>query len=1079
MRAGSVRGTSASADKSRDESSSAWSEDSETSTEDWDSSSLGSDDYEEVDGVEGKVFSFRPTRAPPAEIASESELETAGGQINMGTSDAHQTEMRNVRIDGPPPKSSMLKTLDVFASDYTGDFFIEGTHSAKLTTIHDTRKQHHPLFRWMHLSQPILDLDTMSAEIVRVAGLGSAELYALAKLFTQIKREAVKARRTTEGDTVRHMEPKSISVPIPTDDSQPLARGGGSTSSQRYMTWVCLPYFSLETYGGPLSAESNTLFPIETLLQSQYTRTTATRETQQVHYRSNPTSGDKCYHIAQLWCIIVDKSLLVTCGRMPSASLRENIISISPEPPAESPPRSKMIYVSYYDNVMWSFSLEDCSTWFGFIKHFHAFWPRPIGFFHRDKVVTEEDWPRILYTCRHANSPVTLALRFCSLSSPRAPGSLQPLETVVSHASEKTKQGTYVPGSSGSAITKTVSELFHVFTWLDDVQLEPGSSSAGESAIQQSLGEVDGYLASSTKLQEKSAYKRCNHSTRQTVHAYLEGQSQAIGSQGDDERSKDYSQRVDIYNAAELVFQFFLPVSVDQDVPTVGKYWGAVQKLVEMPQPPPVDPGDEDEPRAKSKRSHPKGMVSQSVLSEVRNMLRGLSRIIVYFQGIMKHVPAADRRALFIPDTLVLAWMHLLMALVMSLHEIEGWDENLGVFGELTIKGSMDVMSTLPRVDLRKHTAMQPLQLVSLLGLKLFQDSTDGNQTLSDIYAEYIKDLDNEIRVSPSRSHQSRIGWLLEEIAIIMDVIATQRQIVSGLQSRPGRPTQLKRVEAGLLQTVGSKHDTPEYDALDITAHQRSRFHSSTHHVRPHSTAHHVSRQVEPVIGSTEPDDISKLSPTDPNGLLGLLLGDCKYWVDKRTREFSEMRTEAARLEAMNVTRIDTTKDRQEAAVYAFTMVTIVFLPLGTISSIFGMNTSDIANLESGQWVYWATAIPVTVLVIIIGLWWMGELRSLVEWLLGRRYKRSGTDYRHVALATPPPPSGPHVFTWPPSTSGGTAAWWDSSTDGSTLYKSCREAASTIGDYAWDAFMETNREPLGYVKKMTWAKYQDVGSDLL
>lgn len=94
---------------------------------------------------------------------------------------------------------------------------------------------------------------------------------------------------------------------------------------------------------------------------------------------------------------------------------------------------------------------------------------------------------------------------------------------------------------------------------------------------------------------------------------------------------------------------------------------------------------------------------------------------------------------------------------------------------------------------------------------------------------------------------------------------------------------------------------------------------------------------------------------------------------------------------------IDTTKDRQEAAVFAFTMVTIVFLPLGTISSIFGMNTSDIANMELGQWVYWATALPTTGLVIVLGLWWMGELENLFNklpnWV---PYRRSGTRSRYL-----------------------------------------------------------------------------------
>jgi hypothetical protein len=82
-----------------------------------------------------------------------------------------------------------------------------------------------------------------------------------------------------------------------------------------------------------------------------------------------------------------------------------------------------------------------------------------------------------------------------------------------------------------------------------------------------------------------------------------------------------------------------------------------------------------------------------------------------------------------------------------------------------------------------------------------------------------------------------------------------------------------------------------------------------------------------------------------------------------------------------NVTNIDITKDKQEKAVYAFTMVTIIFLPLGTISSIFGMNTYDIANLELSQWVYWATALPTTLIVIVGGLWWMGELQNLVRWI--------------------------------------------------------------------------------------------------
>ncbi len=77
----------------------------------------------------------------------------------------------------------------------------------------------------------------------------------------------------------------------------------------------------------------------------------------------------------------------------------------------------------------------------------------------------------------------------------------------------------------------------------------------------------------------------------------------------------------------------------------------------------------------------------------------------------------------------------------------------------------------------------------------------------------------------------------------------------------------------------------------------------------------------------------------------------------------------------------DTTKFRQENAVYAFTVVTVIFLPLSAVSSIFGMNTSDMRDLEQGQWLYWATAIPVTAGVILLGLLWTGELRNAFEWV--------------------------------------------------------------------------------------------------
>ncbi|KAK8005582.1 Mg2+ transporter protein- CorA-like protein [Apiospora arundinis] len=458
-------------------------------------------------------------------------------------------------------------------------------------------------------------------------------------------------------------------------------------------------------------------------------------------------------------------------------------------------------------------------------------------------------------------------------------------------------------------------------------------------------------------------------------------------------QKKLYSQRVDIYNAADLVCQFFLPNDMDEDAPTVGKFWGAIMSFV---------------------------------------------------KGIFNYIPAEKRHSFRIQDALVHAWMHLLMGLIMSSKDIGNWSEHLDVCSDLFTEGAKDIISQFSTVDLLEHAVMQPLELVSLLSLKLIQDSTDEKTDLTESYFKEVEDLDCEIRENPNRSHQSRISWIKEEISIIQEVVRAQKSMVAQLQlwplsrdrahqtgaeafilkgdtdksmlERAGRTErdlqQSTQQTSSRLRTVQiitterrvqgePRHHhrsiAPQQDGYYGTPYNSTPYHSTPYHSTPyHSTPYHSTPYQ--FYNNNNDNDFNmgasltesfKLSPTDPNGLLGLLLGDCQTYLERRDGELSKLNYASSNLLGMNANQIDSTKDRQEAAVYAFTMVTIVFLPLGTISSIFGMNVSDIANLELSQWVFWATALPVTALVIITGLWWMGELRNLVDWLRGRL---GGTD---------------------------------------------------------------------------------------
>jgi NhaP-type Na+/H+ or K+/H+ antiporter len=54
--------------------------------------------------------------------------------------------------------------------------------------------------------------------------------------------------------------------------------------------------------------------------------------------------------------------------------------------------------------------------------------------------------------------------------------------------------------------------------------------------------------------------------------------------------------------------------------------------------------------------------------------------------------------------------------------------------------------------------------------------------------------------------------------------------------------------------------------------------------------------------------------------------------------------------------------------------VTIIFLPISTVASVMGMNTADVRNMDKTQWVFWATALPLTVVVIVVSLFAAGIL---------------------------------------------------------------------------------------------------------
>jgi Mg2+ and Co2+ transporter CorA len=56
----------------------------------------------------------------------------------------------------------------------------------------------------------------------------------------------------------------------------------------------------------------------------------------------------------------------------------------------------------------------------------------------------------------------------------------------------------------------------------------------------------------------------------------------------------------------------------------------------------------------------------------------------------------------------------------------------------------------------------------------------------------------------------------------------------------------------------------------------------------------------------------------------------------------------------------------KNVAIFIFTVVTVVFLPLSFVTSYLGMNTSDVRDMEQGQWLFWAIGGAVTAMTLLV-----------------------------------------------------------------------------------------------------------------
>ncbi|KAI1175278.1 cora-like Mg2+ transporter protein-domain-containing protein [Nemania sp. FL0916] len=217
------------------------------------------------------------------------------------------------------------------------------------------------------------------------------------------------------------------------------------------------------------------------------------------------------------------------------------------------------------------------------------------------------------------------------------------------------------------------------------------------------------------------------------------------------------------------------------------------------------------------------------------------------------------------------------------------------------------------------------------------------NRLVVDFYARRITTLEWLIRDQATQSLVYELSRLADELRIAMDIILSQRSVVTNIAEK-------------FLTAISAER------AL------------ATKGVVPKDTSGNNGETAKPAAQNQKPNRATNTFQAKVRMKHDSLLADLEKLQDTTER----LKRQAALLLEIKV-------EGQNTAIFVFTVVTVIFLPLSFVTSFFGMNTADIRDLEEGQWIFWTVGISLTVVVLLLA--WVIPIKGR-GWLTARRAHR-------------------------------------------------------------------------------------------
>lgn len=88
--------------------------------------------------------------------------------------------------------------------------------------------------------------------------------------------------------------------------------------------------------------------------------------------------------------------------------------------------------------------------------------------------------------------------------------------------------------------------------------------------------------------------------------------------------------------------------------------------------------------------------------------------------------------------------------------------------------------------------------------------------------------------------------------------------------------------------------------------------------------------------------------------------------IEEQLKYCRELRERAKVLAVQNVQLVETLADDNSRAIFVFTFITVLFLPLSFVAGFFGMNLAGIADTTTRVSHFWYIAVPFTVGILVL-----------------------------------------------------------------------------------------------------------------